>query len=761
LLVLLVVGCRAPDVGFGVALRLDADASVSKATLAGITTLDLRVRGDELAQQTYPVTNPFSHDREERVVYRPKVTSGHLQFQVTGRGGDNLPLAYGEGTVDLRAGGTVALTVKLTPATPRLTTDLSAFDFGLASTAGPGATRTFTVSNDGNMPTGVVATSLDGADGFHIDSDQCGGQTLAPGASCTVAVRFSPTTEGSPAASLQLTADPGGTVTIQLTGRAVAPGDLTFSPAAPMFNSVPQGESSAVVDVTLTNHGATTSGALDTRLDGTDAPAFSPLVTDGCKSMQLAPGASCVIQVRFNPSTSGKLSASLAAIGMPGGTAVAELSGTAVSPATLAATPVMLTFSDTVQGQTSPELAVAIKNNGQSASGALAVSLTGLNHDAFALGSTDGCSGTSLGPGDSCTVTVVFQPAALPAPAGDKSATLTVVGATGGSIMVPLGGRSVQPGAVMFLAGTTTFPVTDVSQQSTPLMLTLKNTGAAETGTLTTSLTADKDSFTVLSDGCTATSLSGGQTCVLSIAFKPTAYGVKTLGVSVSFAGGSAPVTLSGIGRDHVTLTITFSGSGSGTVSGNKVVNCTSAQPCTASYARADAVNTEGDILTALSNATGSYFMGWKGDCTGRNCSLKFDAPKSVTAMFARPVDDFGACMTQADWDSSGMGNLASQQTTTAGPCTQCHTSGGGNAYLSANSADTFSHNKLQPYLLALVRGVTDAGGNFVDVVQSNGFRNASGVNQHPTYNLSSDRSAAIDSFYMLTHARWQSGSCP
>jgi len=82
---------------------------------------------------------------------------------------------------------------------------------------------TFTVSNSGGATTGTLATALSGADPtqFVISTDNCVGTTLAPAATCTILVHFTPTTTGAKAASLDVTATPGGSASATLGGNGV------------------------------------------------------------------------------------------------------------------------------------------------------------------------------------------------------------------------------------------------------------------------------------------------------------------------------------------------------------------------------------------------------------------------------------------------------------------------------------------------------------------------------------------------------------
>jgi uncharacterized repeat protein (TIGR01451 family) len=81
---------------------------------------------------------------------------------------------------------------------------------------------TFTVRNAGQSPTGTPAVDLSDNAHFRISSNGCAAG-LAPGATCSVGVRFAPTSVGrKQGVSLRVSADPGGPVVagVEGTGRA-------------------------------------------------------------------------------------------------------------------------------------------------------------------------------------------------------------------------------------------------------------------------------------------------------------------------------------------------------------------------------------------------------------------------------------------------------------------------------------------------------------------------------------------------------------
>ena len=107
--------------------------------------------------------------------------------------------------------------------------------------------------------------------------------------------------------------------------------------------------------------------------------------------------------------------------------AVVGLLGAPVGVASAGAGPAVLAFEryqyayGLVSIGAKPERAFILVNSGDRASGALTVSLSASS--AFTV-AADTCTGTSLGPRKSCTVTVRFAPRAV----GPASATLTAVG---------------------------------------------------------------------------------------------------------------------------------------------------------------------------------------------------------------------------------------------------------------------------------------------------------------------------------------------
>ncbi len=89
--------------------------------------------------------------------------------------------------------------------------------------------------------------------------------------------------------------------------------------------------------------------------------------------------------------------------------------------ANVSATPNPLAFPGTAIGESSTQQTLTVTNASQAAWNVGTLALGGADASEFAV-STDACSGKTLSPGGTCTVTVVFSPAS----AGSKNAAITV-----------------------------------------------------------------------------------------------------------------------------------------------------------------------------------------------------------------------------------------------------------------------------------------------------------------------------------------------
>ena len=517
------------------------------------------------------------------------------------------------------------------PTPPQLATDKATYDFGTQVTTATGAavaSTVITVTNTGGQKTGTIIVGVIDSATFPTSADTCSGMTLDPGATCTVTIKFMPGTSGAKSSKLQVGATPGGTAAVTLSGMAVDPGALSLAPDHGTFDPLPQGQVSAEATFTVTNTGGAATTALTAMLSGTSAGEFK-ISTDNCTGKTLAGNETCTVGVKFAPTTTGSPgveSAVLAVAATTGGTAAANLSGTALGPAALSIVATDQDFLMVVQGQASAEFIFVVTNKGGVASGAL---VTGIAPSGEFAISSNTCDGMTLAPNGTCKIGVTMTPSAP----GQRSASLTVRGSPGGSAVATLRGTGLAPGMIVLSPQPKDFGIADVGTPAA-VPFTVTNTGGAPTTALTLKLTGATE-LTIVADTCTNMTLAPNTACTFRVVFTPTTFGARAGSLSASATtGGTSTQGLQATGRDYVGLTVTKSGAGGGTVAGAGLT-CANAT-CTGSYGRTDPAAFQVVSLSATPDAL-STFTGWSGaGCTGTGaCQVSMSMAQAVTATFA------------------------------------------------------------------------------------------------------------------------------
>ncbi|HLS54459.1 MAG TPA: choice-of-anchor D domain-containing protein [Zeimonas sp.] len=212
----------------------------------------------------------------------------------------------------------------LAPATPA---DFGNVDVGQRSAALP-----FTIGNAGSAAFTISTIAIAGADAssFTIDAGTCApGQAVAAAGSCSASVAFAPAAIGARSARLEVAADTGSRLAVELRGAglAVAAPAIDTSTAALDFGMQPL-NSAASLALTVTNSGTA-------MLQVNDVAVTGPFAIDAASSQcptppfTLDPGASCQLAVTFSASVAGKQS---------GQVSIASNAGPAPKSVALAAT---------------------------------------------------------------------------------------------------------------------------------------------------------------------------------------------------------------------------------------------------------------------------------------------------------------------------------------------------------------------------------------------------------------------------------------
>lgn len=395
-------------------------------------------------------------------------------------------------------------------------------------------------SGSGNGPLNLGSLTIEGAspDQYVLSADGCSNQVLSPNGWCSVNLAFAPTSTGSKSARLSIPSNaPTSPNTISLSGIGVNP-SIFVSPTSLSFGNIQVGANAPEQFLMIQNNG-TGQGPLELgtlTLSGAAAAQFS-LAADGCSNQILGPNGWCSVNVGFAPASPGAKSATLAIpSNAPTSPSTVSISGTGV--VRLQLSPSSLSFGSQKVGTSSAVSFVSATNTGSDFLTLGNVTSGGANAADFGKG-TDGCSGTFLSPGQSCSVAVSFTPGA----AGTRSAVLSF-GLGGGSVDAVLSGTGTVP-VISVTPPVLSFGDRNVGVGAAPMGATVRNTGSAPLALASVSATGDFAS----QSNCGA-SVAPGDSCTVDVNFVPTELGARTGALSIGSDGGSATVSLTGRGVD-------------------------------------------------------------------------------------------------------------------------------------------------------------------------------------------------------------------
>jgi hypothetical protein len=238
-----------------------------------------------------------------------------------------------------------------------------------------------------------------------------------------------------------------------------------------------------------------------------------------------------------------------------------------------------LSFGNQPTSTTSPAQVETVTNTGTGNLTISTVTIGGTNASDFAT-SADTCTGATVTPDNTCTVSVTFTPSAT----GSLSASLNftdnasnspqTVDLTGTGVTTPVPVAGVSPGSL-------TFSNQGVGTTSTSQPVTLSNTGNAA---LTITSIIDSANFSLGSPSNTcAGSVAASGSCTINVTFTPTATGTLTGTLTITdnsngVTASTQTVNLTGTGVATAPVagvspgSLTFSNQGVGTTSGSQPV---------------------------------------------------------------------------------------------------------------------------------------------------------------------------------------------
>lgn len=345
----------------------------------------------------------------------------------------------------------------------------------------------------------------------------------------------------------------------ELATAGIAPTTATASPSSLSFAAQQVETVSATQTVTVQN-----TGTLNLNI-GTVGATGDFLEIDSCSGQALSPGATCPIQVEFDPTETGARQGSLVIpANVSGGQLTVALAGTGLAPAAILLTPPSLSFAGTTVGADSAAQSITIANTGGEP-----VALSGevVSGD-FAL-TANTCS-DSLAGGTSCTVSIIFSPSA----SGTRTGALTVTDALGVQT-AQLSGTGQTAATDTLSPGSLTFSAQQVGTTSAAQLVTLTNSGDEA---LTGIVVSPSGDFTVVNN-CGAL-LQGHGSCTIAVSYVPGRIGVQTGTLTVTDEFRTQTVNLSGTGiappgMSATPMSINFGGLAVGTTSSAQTVTLT------------------------------------------------------------------------------------------------------------------------------------------------------------------------------------------
>jgi uncharacterized repeat protein (TIGR03803 family) len=174
-----------------------------------------------------------------------------------------------------------------------------------------------------NTGAGILIISQIGATVPFSQTNNCG-KTVAPGAHCTITVRFYPKTKGVQKGTVSVTDNaPDSPQTVPLTGTGTI---VLLEPKDVNFGSQPVGTRSLRRTIALSNKGHAVVNITSISITGVDARDFAE--NNNC-GKQVESGSSCFIRVTFKPLAGGKRTADVTVKDDGGGNSQnVKLSGT-------------------------------------------------------------------------------------------------------------------------------------------------------------------------------------------------------------------------------------------------------------------------------------------------------------------------------------------------------------------------------------------------------------------------------------------------
>ena len=461
----------------------------------------------------FPTAAPFNTEMDGLTVVltaTAKVNPGvnnHIKLAVA----DALDFVY-DSNVFIKGGSLSSTVVSLSP---------TGLAFGNQNVGGSSAAQTVTLTNVGTAALSGVSVATSSS--VFTQTNTCAAD-VAPGANCTISVKFAPTAAGPVQGSLTITDSAGDSPQpVSLSGTGISGAFASISPLSLVFGPQATGTTSPAQKITVTNTGTSVLNVTAITAAGTD---FAE--TDNCVDFTIQPTNSCMISVTWTPSAGttppemGMLTITDNA--QNNGTQTLSLTGGVTN--TISVSPPQLSFGNQNVNTTSAAQTITVSNTGTAAIFIPSIVVP----PGFA--ETDNCRSLAngLAPAASCTINVTFTPTSATSFTGNLSITDSAQGS---------------PHTVMLSGTGTSGAPTLVSIAVTPASATIGVNATQQftaTGTFSDDSTKDVTAQSTWTSSVPATATLGAST---GLATGVAAGGPVTITATDGTITGTAQLTVS------------------------------------------------------------------------------------------------------------------------------------------------------------------------------------------------------------------------
>ncbi len=217
------------------------------------------------------------------------------------------------------------------PEPPQLAIEPDHYDFGLQPLNWGSREAGFQLRNVGAEAFQVGSPQIvgSGSEAFWANGSPCYGSYLQPGESCSVQVYFSPHAAVEYMAQFRVSVG-SYSFGANLTGTG---GQAAFLPGVnPIdFGTAKVGSAGVTREIVVTNTGNMPGGVFIAVIAGGAIGSFQ-ILDENCTGVELAPGATCMLQVRFQPLSEGVKKATLGLFGDNEGPTPLVLTGVGAAP---------------------------------------------------------------------------------------------------------------------------------------------------------------------------------------------------------------------------------------------------------------------------------------------------------------------------------------------------------------------------------------------------------------------------------------------